>query len=111
MALWSFPFLCLCGVEIFDPLDLFCSVYAAGGNLTTGKMIKLGGEFAVMMHIECPHEKVSDLRADLHSTVVAGSLHGGPNPLAGCDVHTRQVVALGAASETEAPAFTGGALG
>ena len=28
-----------------------------GGNLTTGKMIKLGGEFAVMMHVECDPDK------------------------------------------------------
>ena len=34
------------------------SVFEAGGNLTTGKMIKLGGEFAVMMHVECPPERV-----------------------------------------------------
>ncbi|KAJ1628581.1 hypothetical protein T492DRAFT_1017372 [Pavlovales sp. CCMP2436] len=62
------------------------SVYDAGGNLTTGKMIKLGGEFAVMMHVDCEPEQLAALRENLHAKKYTA--------LEGCDVQTRQVVAL-----------------
>ncbi|KAG8470809.1 hypothetical protein KFE25_009230 [Diacronema lutheri] len=62
------------------------AVFDAGGNLTTGKMIKLGGEFAVMMHVECEPAQLSQLRENLHAKKSTA--------LAGCDVETRQVVVV-----------------
>ena len=60
------------------------SVFEAGGNLTTGKMIKLGGEFAVMLHVECPLDKLGEMRENLHARKAQGTLSG-------CDVQTHQV--------------------
>lgn len=62
------------------------SVYEAGGNLTTGKMIKLGGEFAVMMHVECEPDRLPALREALHNNKFPA--------LEGCDMRTTQVLAL-----------------
>ena len=50
----------------------------------SGKMIKLGREFAVMMHVECPLDQVPQMRENLHARKAQG-------PLSGCDVQTRQV--------------------
>lgn len=72
------------------------SIYDAGGNLTTGKMIKLGGEFAVMMHVECEPSQLALLRENLHAKKFPA--------LEGCDVETRQVVALNDGAPL--PAFT-----
>jgi len=72
-------------------------VYDAGGNLTTGKMIKLGGEFAVMMHVDCDPSSVGQLQEKLHHEKHQGG------PLAACDINTRRVALLDSASV--APAF------
>jgi glycine cleavage system regulatory protein len=72
------------------------SVYDAGGNLTTGKMIKLGGEFAVMMHVEVEPEKLGSLYENLHAKKFAA--------LEGCDIQTRQVLLLD--HESPHPAYT-----
>mmetsp|Transcript_20464 Transcript_20464/g.68711 ORF Transcript_20464/g.68711 Transcript_20464/m.68711 type:complete len:418 (-) Transcript_20464:351-1604(-) len=35
------------------------------GNLTTSKMVKLGGDFAVTMHVDCAPEKLAELKRQL----------------------------------------------
>lgn len=72
------------------------SVFDAGGNLTTSKMIKLGGEFAVMMHVDCQPDAVGNLREKLHASTAKA--------LAGCDIETRQVIAVGDPSQR--PSFS-----
>ncbi|GAX83203.1 hypothetical protein CEUSTIGMA_g10629.t1 [Chlamydomonas eustigma] len=75
------------------------SVFECGGNLTTGKMIKLGGEFAVMMHVDCPPEKVGEMRESLHA-------RQGEGALAGCDIQTRQVLSLTDEKQVPASMYT-----
>jgi glycine cleavage system regulatory protein len=72
------------------------SVYDAGGNLTTSKMIKLGGEFAVMMHVDCDPDQLGALRENIHAKKF--------DAMDGCDVQTRQVLQLG--HNTPLPAYT-----
>lgn len=63
--------------------ELTKRIFEEDGNITTSKMIKLGGEFSVMMHVDCALDQREALKAHLQPK-------DSPT-LDGCEVQTRDL--------------------
>lgn len=44
-------------------------IYEHGGSVLTSKMVRVGGEFAVMLHVSAQPERMAPLRATLHDSI------------------------------------------
>jgi len=78
--------------------DVTRTLYENKASVTTSKMMCLGKEFAITMHVECEPEAIDALKATLSST---GKL------LTGLDVSVRKVQPLEEEMQKQKPAFTG----
>jgi glycine cleavage system regulatory protein len=56
--------------------ELTRRLYEMDGSITTSKMMSLGPEFAIMLHVEVPKEKLSDVTNDLSGTRLQAHLTG-----------------------------------
>jgi len=56
--------------------ELTRRLYQMDGSITTSKMMSLGPEFAIMLHVEVPKEKLADITDDLTGTRLQSHLTG-----------------------------------
>jgi len=76
--------------------DLSARIYRSGGLVSTSKMMKLGGDFSIMMHVSCAPSELRAVLDGLHK------LQSGEDSLSNCEIQVRQVEAEGTASEPHA---------
>lgn len=67
--------------------DLAARIFNAGGLVSTSKMMKLGQEFAIMMHVSCDAQHLSAVIDSLHKTPA------GADALSNCEIQVKQVLA------------------
>lgn len=68
--------------------DLAARIFHGGGTVSTSKMMKLGSEFAVMMHVACEPADLEKVIDELHK------LRSGDDSLSGCEIQVKQVEPL-----------------
>jgi len=73
--------------------DLSSRLYHAGGLVSTSKMMKLGSDFSIMMHVSCAPTDLNKVLDGLHK------LKSGDDSLAKCEIQVRQVETNGALLE------------
>lgn len=67
--------------------DLSSRIYGNGGLVSTSKMMQLGSDFSIMMHVSCEPHELRNVLDGLHK------LQSGEDSLANCEIQVRQVEA------------------
>jgi predicted amino acid-binding ACT domain protein len=71
------------------------AVADAGGNITSSKMVRLGGEFIVLMHTSIPPEKTKELRATLNRNAHLKGLNVKCSPISRRKTGTYDAAVMG----------------
>ena len=91
--------------------DLTKQLYAHGGSITTSKMMSLGHEFAITLHVSCEPSALDGLKRHLCPRLAKATTHSGAMGMDvdtkadGVQVSVRQIDP--AATVAPPPAFTG----
>lgn len=92
--------------------DLTQRVYHQGGTITTSKMMSLGPEFAIIMHVSCAPEALKSLEesltpkdtASLRRTITGMQSHTSAD---GLQISVRKIDTASTGKPVQAPAFSG----